>query len=298
VAAGVALALLAAPACSMRRLAVNKVGDALAAGGDTYASDDDPELVGDALPFSLKLMESLLAESPRHRGLLTALARGFTQYSWGWVQQEGDAAEERDLDEATRHWDRARKLYLRARDYGLRGLATEHPELSETLRRDPGHAVAGAREEDVELLYWTAVSWAAAIGVSKDDPDLVADLPLVDALIGRALALDESFDSGAIHSFLITFGASRGDGGPDAAAAARRHLERALELSDGRMAGPLVAFAESVAVPQQDRTAFEELLGRALAIDPDARPEWRLPNLIHQRRARWLLDRGDRLFLD
>ena len=35
-----------------------------------------------------------------------------------------------------------------------------------------------------------------------------------------------------------------------------------------------------------------------LAIDVDARPEWRLANLIMQRRARWLLSREDDLFLD
>jgi hypothetical protein len=47
-------------ACSVSQFAVNKVGDALAGGGGTYASDEDPELVGAALPFSLKLVESLL----------------------------------------------------------------------------------------------------------------------------------------------------------------------------------------------------------------------------------------------
>jgi hypothetical protein len=56
--------------CSIKRMAVNKLGDALAAGGTTFASDDDPELVKAAVPFSLKLMESLLAESPNHLGLL------------------------------------------------------------------------------------------------------------------------------------------------------------------------------------------------------------------------------------
>ena len=39
------------------------------------------------------------------------------------------------------------------------------------------------------------------------------------------------------------------------------------------------------------------LLDRALAIDPDAKPEWRLENLVMQRRARWLLAREDELFL-
>src|SRR5262245_33363955 len=43
--------------CSMKRFAVNKLGDALAGGGTTFASDDDPELIKSAVPFSLKLME-------------------------------------------------------------------------------------------------------------------------------------------------------------------------------------------------------------------------------------------------
>lgn len=76
--------------CSMRRFAVNRIGDALAAGGSTFESDEDLELVGDALPFGLKLIESLLAESPRHRGLLLAACRGFTLYAYAYVHQEAD----------------------------------------------------------------------------------------------------------------------------------------------------------------------------------------------------------------
>ena len=39
--------------------------------------------------------------------------------------------------------------------------------------------------------------------------------------------------------------------------------------------------------------------GRMLVsgVDPDVRPEWRLVNLVMQRRARWLLSRIDDLFL-
>src|ERR1019366_2971308 len=66
--------------CSIKRMAVNKVGDALAGSGTTFASDDDPELVKAAVPFSLKLMESVLNENPRHEGLLLAACSGFTEY--------------------------------------------------------------------------------------------------------------------------------------------------------------------------------------------------------------------------
>src|ERR1044071_3800103 len=113
-----------ASGCSIRRMAVNRLGDALAGGGTTFASDDDPELVKAAVPFSLKLMESLLAENPRHKGLLFATASGFTQYAYAFVQQDADEMEDKDLAAATAMRARARKLYLRARDYGLRGLET------------------------------------------------------------------------------------------------------------------------------------------------------------------------------
>src|ERR1043166_4613145 len=94
--AALLVALLATPACSIKKLAVNKLGDALAGGGTTFASDDDPELIKSAVPFSLKLMESLLSESPKHKGLLFATSSGFTQYGYAFVQQDADETEAKD----------------------------------------------------------------------------------------------------------------------------------------------------------------------------------------------------------
>jgi predicted anti-sigma-YlaC factor YlaD len=56
--------------------------------------------------------------------------------------------------------------------------------------------------------------------------------------------------------------------------------------------------AETVSVQKQDRAEFQSLLNRALAVDPDARPEWRLENILMQRRARWLLAQVDELFAE
>jgi predicted anti-sigma-YlaC factor YlaD len=154
-----------------------------------------------------------------------------------------------------------------------------------------------ATVKDVPLLYWTAVSWAGAVSLSKDNPDLIADMPIVEAMMDRALALDEAFDDGAIHSYLITYEMSRPGGTGDPAARSRQHFERALALSKGLQAGPMVSFAEAVCVQKQDLKQFESLLQQALAINPDAKPESRLVNLVMQRRAKWLLSRTDQLFL-
>jgi len=292
-----ALALALAGCSSVNHLAVNKLGDALASGGTTFASDSDPQLVRDATPFTLKLMESLLAENPRHAGLLFATASGFTQYGYAFVQQDADELEDRDIAGANQLRARARGLYLRGRDYGLRGLELAHPGLTAKLRTSPAAAVEACRPEDVRLLYWTAVSWAAAIALSKDDPGLIAELPQAETLIDRALTLDEAYDYGSIHGFLITYEMARRGGGGDPAIRSRRHFDRAVELSRGGQAGPFVAYAEAVSIQKQDRAEFEHLLQQALAIDVNARPEWRLLNLVMQRRARWLLGRIDDLFL-
>jgi len=69
-------------------------------------------------------------------------------------------------------------------------------------------------------------------------------------------------------------------------------------LSRGQLDGPYVSLAETVSVQKQDRAEFQSMLHRALAVDPNARPEWRLENLMMQRRARWLLARVDDLFVE
>jgi predicted anti-sigma-YlaC factor YlaD len=292
-----ALAWIAGSGCSIHRYAVNQFSNAVSRSGGVFASDDDPDLVKESSPSSLKLIECLLSENPRHRGLLLAAASGFTEYAFTFVQEEADETEARDLTEADALRTRARRLYLRAQRYGLRGLEAGHPGFSDALPTHPRAAAQCAAKNDVPLLYWTACAWAGAISLSKDDPDLVAQVPAMEALMDRALELDESFDHGAIHTFLIAYEMNRQGAPGDPAARARQHFERAMALSGGKEAAPLLAMAESVAVQKQDVKQFDSLLHQALAINPDANPETRLINLVMQRRARWLLSRRADLFL-
>ncbi len=291
------LVFLTTTGCAVKKIAVNKIGDAIASGGQVYASDDDPELVREAVPFSLKLIESLLAESPRHRGLLLAASKGFTEYSYAFIQEDADELEPQDFAAAERMHARARRLYLRARDYGMRGLEVRHRGFEQLLRENPKVAVRRVvSKKEVPLLYWTAASWGLAISISKDHPALIAEQPIVEAMIDRALELDGNFENGAIHSFLIAYEPSRQGAKGDPLDRARQHFELAVQYSNGELAGPYVSLAETVDIQKQDKAEFESLLKKALAVDPNSHPESRLENLLMQRRARWLLARADELF--
>ena len=126
--------------CSLKKYAINKVGDALAEGNSVYETDEDVTLVGEALPFGLKLTETLLQESPEHRGLLLTVTRGFVLYSYAYVDYEAEVAADEDLDRARALRLRARKLYLRAFGYGVRGLERSHPGFASLLASDPAAA--------------------------------------------------------------------------------------------------------------------------------------------------------------
>src|SRR5678815_41125 len=248
------LALTLLPACSVKHVAVNALGNALAEGGSSYARDDVPDLVWEAVPFGLKTVDGLLEEAPRHKGLLFAAASGFVQYGYGRVQQEADFIEARDLARATELRTRSRRLYLRALGYGFRGLHVDFPGLRDRLRTEGAAALLRTRKEHVPLLYFTGLSWFAAISVSKDDSELTADQSQAEALMRRALALDESYDRGALHDFFISW-EGRGESVGGSFARARTHLERAEALAGGKRVSALVNFAETVSVAQQDRKA-------------------------------------------
>lgn len=285
-------AALLLPTAGCTRLITRAAGQALAGDASLFSTEDDPELVRQALPFGLKTLEGLLAKSPGDDRLLLAAASGFTQYAYAFVKQDADFLAEKDPAAARAGLARARRLYLRARDYGLRGLEARHPGFGAALVANPAGAVAGATREDLPLLYWTGAAWAAWVAQSKDDMKAVGQLPRAEALMARALALDETWGEGALHEFYVVL-----DGVNGRAVQARQHMERALALTAGRKLGPLVAYAESVCVPAQDRKAFDAALDRVLAFDPDSAPRYRLANLLDQSRARWLKARAEDLFL-
>jgi predicted anti-sigma-YlaC factor YlaD len=291
-----ALSLLTGCALVQRK-AVGMVASTLASSGDVFTRDDDLELVGQAIPFGLKLYESLLDASPKNAELLVATCSNFTQYGVAFLETEAATlGEAKHHDEVAHLNDRALKLYLRARGYCLRAMDVRFPGIGPKLLRDPGPALAKAQRKDVPLLYWTAASWGSAIGLGLDKPDLAIDMPTVRALAERALALDETWGKGALHEMFISL-----DSLPEALGGspprAREQFKRAIELDKGLSPGPYVALATGVAMPAQDRAEFESLLTQALAIDPEKDPSNRLVTLVQQRRARSLLDHIDTMFI-
>jgi len=289
-------ALLSGGCFSLKDYALDKLYGLSAAGIESFAREDDPELVRLAMPVTLKAMEAVLLRDPENAAVLTAAAGAFAQYSYAFVLSDAQKLEETDYRAFLIGQERALRLFLRARDYGLRGLEVSHPGISEALILDPEGAVMALSEEDVEAAYWCASAWGLAISAGRDRPELLADIDAVRALLRRSLSLDEDYGEGSLHvAMIIIEGLPPMMGGSPERA--RGHFASAIELSGEGIAGPYLTLAENVSLPAQDREEFIRLLRITLDMDLDARPQSRLANRLAQMRARELMEKLDDLFL-
>ena len=267
-------------------------------GGTVFSGDDDPELIAAALPFALKVYESLLQSTPDNSELLLATGRTFIMYANAFVDTPAAMMADEDFEQSSEMKMRSKKLYLRGRDYILKALALRHDQFSSFMAAESDVTVLERMEiDDVPYLYWAAAGWMAAFSADPFDMRLTVSRPKALALMERAFELDEAFQKGAIHEFFISYYGALPATLGGSKEKALFHFNRALELSGGLNAGPYVALAGSIAVNEQNVEYFINLLNKALEIDPDSNPENRLANILSMRKARWMLDHIEDYFL-
>lgn len=296
----VVLSVAVVSSCSINRMMVRRFSDVLS-GGDgvnVFTTDDDPELIEAALPFVLKLHDALLQQDPRNEALVVSAAGGYVSYANGFLQTPATMLEPQQFEQRERMLARAKNLYLRGRDLALQQLVSRLPD----LQRSPESpefdaALQQTAASDVALLYWAAAGWAGAWSTDPFDLDLALSVPTAARLMERAYQLQPDFDNGAIHEFYISYYAALPEGLGGDRALARWHYQRAVDLAAGRKSSPYVTLALAVSLPEQNLEEFVDLMERALAVEPDAAPEYRLLNEIRRREARWYLDHLDRFFL-
>ncbi len=286
--------------CSINKLAVNAISDVLggSGGGNSFLRDNDPQLVADALPFTIKLYETLIVENPENEGLLLNTGSLLIMYANAFVQTPADMLPDNEYKKQEETYGRAKKLYLRGKDYLFRSLELRYPGFNRAIEEENLDTVLKEMSaEDVPYLYWSAAGWFGAISIDVFDLKLSAHIPQAGKLMNRAYELDPDFSNGMIHEFYILYYASlpREMGGDKEKA--RYHFHRAVELTNGMSASPYVSLAITLSVANQDRAEFRELLEQALAIEPDKDPDSRLLNIIMQEKAEWYLNHVDDFFI-
>ena len=273
--------------CSVQQPLLQNAGNLLSK--ESATAEEDFELLKHASAYHLKLSESLLSEIPDHVKLAESVTRGFTQYAFVFLMDEADRTESEGIQKATLLRIRAAKMLLRAKAHGFKTLSLRYPQLVDYLNSAKTNALPKLAIQDTGLAYWTMTSWAGAISLSKDNPDIVADLPQVIKLSELIWRTNPQFDNGALASMMGTLELAKPGGKIEIA---EKYFDLAIQWRKDQVA-PLVSKAENWAVSVQNKEAFKELLQAAI---DSAGTHQDTSNAVMVRRARWLLDSVDNLF--
>lgn len=272
----------------MRPFVVDQAAQALS--GQGMSNEDDLQLAREASAFYLKFSESVLKETPGHLKLAESVSAGFTQYAYAFVAFDAEKIDAKSPQLAADMRMRAGRMYARAHRHAMTALERSQPGFAASLRQADPQKQPRLTPAQVPLAYWAAASLGGWVSMSKDDPEVVADLPLSMRLAELAWRVDPTYGQGALASLMGTLEGAKVGGSRQKAQA---YYDQAIALGKGLEAGPFVAKAEGVALPEEDRKQFEKLLKQAIDISQQHRS---LQNEVMRERAQWLLSNVDDLF--
>jgi len=290
----VVFSCLSLPACSINNMAVKAVSDALTGEGssDVFTGDSDPELVGDALPFAIKMYESLLSINPKHQGLMITTGSLFVMYANAFVQGPAEMLPSYEWQAREAAMERAKKLYLRGYEILYDALETKYRGFRQGIANEETRQsfLNRLKKEDVGTLYWAVAGGLSAYSIDLLDFELSARIPEWNAMIHKAYDIDPNYGGSALDEFFIIFYASLPEMLGGNRELAELHFKKTMEKTGGNSVGAYVSYAQNICIPDQDYDTYKDYLEKALAINPDADISTRLVNIITQRKARWLLD--------
>ena len=278
--ASICLALFSACTAKLRSSVAGSLVEDVA---KASARQGDIILVTEAVPTFILLLEGLLESDPDNLELLTSATQIYVSY--GSLVEANEPA-------------RARELYARAKSYGQRALAQE-TRVGALLERPYVEFVElldHLEENDVGVVFWAASSWGAWIGASLDSMAALAEMPKVIALMEWVIETDETFEFGSPHVFLGVYHAALPPslgGKPDKA---RRHFEKAMEISRNRALMVYVLMAKYYARQIFDREMYVSLLNEALERPVGGEDRLVLQNTAAKAHARKLLEETDEFF--
>ena len=260
--------------------------------------ESDVALAREASLSSLKVLEGLYLQSPKNKQVLLLLTRAYAGFAYGFT--ENRILENRGINaaETQEAETRARLFYARGKRYGIE-LLSLNSNFAKALNQNTEtfeKALQSFTKKDTETLFWTAFAWGNHLNANRDSVEALGDLPRVEAMMRRVLALDENYYYGAPHLFLGAYYGGRPKmlgGDPDRA---REHFEKAIQIGGGKYLMSQVSMAQFYAVQIQDSALYQKLLQEVLSADAAALPEQRLSNELAKIRAEILLKRKAMLF--
>jgi hypothetical protein len=191
--------------------------------------------------------------------------------------------------------------YLKGRDYCLDELKRyrifkQAVTYETTILAFQQSLPASFDKKNIQALYWTAMNWAGWINLNLDQPEALADIPKVEAMLKFINSVDSSYDNGSAHAALGALYANRpkADGGDPEKA--REEFDNAFTYSGNSLLVFHVMYARYYATQIHDKELFRKTLTTVLETPSNTYADKTFLNEVARRKAKVLLDNIDTYF--
>lgn len=247
----------------------------------------DYEVANNAAFAGLAQFEGMHYLAPDNENALFMLTKSWAGATFGFIEDQMEAAEDQEgLDGPMYLYQQSRTLqgYDRAIYYGTQLVEKKNPGFEPAQKNDETmkNWLKGFDAADAPNLFWLGYAWIAKTNAGKDNPAVVANLYVGVAIMERVAELDETYLFGSVHTILGAYHARSATAEVDEA---KKHFDKALELSKGKLLLPKVQLAAKYYCLKGDKENYVKTLTEVLEAG-DTMPEQRLQNTIARRRAK------------
>lgn len=286
-------------ACSPSKIASDLTSGIFKVGAPIFEQEGDVDTAEVSGLAMIKTLEVFNFQNPSNKNYLNLLARSYATYAFGFFETRMVQYQFKEPDKYNMYADRAKNFYKKGKLYGMDLLKRKDEGLVKAMSKGLDHVrkkMNGYARHEIEPVFWTAFNWGSFINLSKDDITVVADLPIVEAMMARIVQVYPGFYFGAPHLFYGVYYASRPamlGGDPKKALTS---FENAAKVTQGRNLMVYALQAQFLAVQTMDRGLFDEMLAKINAGSVEALPEQRLANALAKQRAKYLQENSPQYF--
>ena len=254
-----------------------------------------PGLAQKTFQANTKKLENKALKKPNDPHTLFKASKNLTMLTYGFIMDEAERVSIEDYTEGLNIYNQANSNFKRSISYVEKSIQLEYDNYFQWINDDRDSPMVFKKEVS-EKLYWAAASYAGAIQSSNGNPKWVVQLPKIGKLLEKGMELHPDWNYGAFYTAMIPYSLIRHDANQDRINIAKSYFKKAVIASKEQDLSPYIAYAENIAVGEQNKKEYTNMLYKALSIDINANPDLSLVNYINRTRANWLLDNIDEYF--
>ncbi len=282
-------------------MAVRQATGFFAESRKVFEQETDLEIAEISIASNLKLLEAMQVHDENNADLNLMIAEIYSAYTLSFAEDKMEQAEaDKKEAEVKRQQQRAKMLYLRARDYAGKVLLPrlEIDNLAAISEKQLQEKLAKLDKDDIAAVFWYAFAWGSSINVDREDTQALSELPKIEVMMAQVKAWDEAYYFAGAWLFEGVYFGARAEMMGGNLPRSKEAFEKNLKYTEGKLLITQYFYARTYCIFAQDKACFDRNLKIVLDAPADIHPGQKLANALAKKKAERLKKRKADFFVD